>query len=91
MDKNQRLIIVLSATLLAALLVSILVFVLLPDQSEPTAVDTPPSPEEAFTQSEFNLGVTERTEYRRLDSRPLQEGALPVAPPAAVGKANPFL
>lgn len=39
----------------------------------------------------FNLDVLQRTGYKSLDLRPIQDGLLPIKPPATTGKANPFL
>lgn len=42
------------------------------------------------TTSLFNLQVLDRQAYRVLNPQPVQEGALPVQPPANIGKPNPF-
>ena len=39
----------------------------------------------------FDLSVLQRNDYKLLDQAPIQNGQLPVHPPAGVGKANPFL
>lgn len=82
---NQRIIIILSAVLLALVVVGGVVYYLLPDSTKI------PTNEEQMVTNTFDLGVTQRAGYLRLNTRPIQEGALPVAPPAGVGKANPFL
>lgn len=39
----------------------------------------------------FDLRAFQREAYQRLDRSLVQEGRLPVQPPAVTGKANPFL
>jgi hypothetical protein len=39
----------------------------------------------------FDLKVLQRSGYKALDQRPVQDGLLPVKPPQLPGKANPFL
>jgi len=95
---QRRLIIVLSAVLLAVLAVSAAVLLLLPDNDE-IATDNTPSTPAAPVSGEvelpdgtvFNLAVLQRAVYKNLNLGVLQGGLLPVRPPAAVGKANPFL
>lgn len=52
---------------------------------------TSPSGTTTTTGGAFNLDVLQRTGYKSLDLRPIQDGLLPIKPPASTGKANPFL
>ncbi len=91
---NQRkTIIILAAALLAVLVVSAAVLFLLPNNSEvvPGQSVVQDELEEAASGVGFNLQVLERSAYKALNSTLLQNGLLPVKPPAATGKANPFL
>jgi len=84
--RNKHTIIILSAVLLAALVVGVVVYFLLPSKS----VTTPLAPNTPETSS-FDFSTLQKPEYLRLDTRSIQEGALPVAPPVGAGRANPFL
>lgn len=55
----------------------------LPEPSAPTSA--------AASGGAFDLDVLGRTGYKSLDLRPIQDGLLPIKPPATTGKANPFL
>lgn len=95
---NQtRLIVILSAILLAVIVGSGILIFLLPSSS-PTPTITPTTDETATTattaptgQGNFNTGVFQRSDYVVLDRQMIQDGRLPVQPPANAGKANPFL
>jgi hypothetical protein len=39
----------------------------------------------------FNVDILEQQAYQLLNKQLVREGALPVPPPAVVGKANPFI
>jgi hypothetical protein len=85
---QQRFVIILAGILLAVIIASVGVLWLLPAQN-------PPSPTSSSTPSidaaSFDLRALQRSAYTSLDQRPIQEGALPVQPPANVGKPNPML
>lgn len=83
-SSSQKTVVILIAVLVAVVLVAGLVIWLLPPSSTP---DASPSREAG----EFNTSILQRPDYLRLDQQPVREGAVPVAPPAGVGKANPFL
>lgn len=59
------------------------------DQAESDTLN-PPAAAPAAT-GEFNVAVFERAVFRALNLPLITNGSLPVKPPAAVGKANPFL
>lgn len=87
---QQKTIILLVAILLAVVATSVAVLLLLPgdDDAAPAEIvttNTNTSP------TNFNTSVLERSDYRALDQRLVEENALPVQPPAEIGKANPFL
>ncbi|MEX1997899.1 MAG: hypothetical protein WEA04_04485 [Candidatus Andersenbacteria bacterium] len=91
-NKQTRVIIILSAVLIAAALVSALVLSLLPSQSQPTGPSSPlPGELSEDSTSGFNLQFLQTASYLSLDKQLIISGALPVQPPAATGKANPFL
>lgn len=87
MADTRRTIVLLIAVLLAALLAGVAVVFLLPNtQSNPVSIPITPLPPE-----NLDTSVLQRAEYTQLDVHLLQQGALPVQPPAAAGKTNPFL
>lgn len=60
-----------------------------PQPETPLFSDTPPP---ATTDTRvFNLDVLRGTLYQSLNHQLIDNGSLPVQPPAATGKANPFL
>lgn len=64
-----------------------------PAVEETPEATAPPAggPAADSTGGAFDLGVLQRTGYKSLDLRPIQDGLLPIKPPATTGKANPFL
>lgn len=64
----------------------------LPLASEPESlfVDTPAAPALSGNGA-FNLKLFNRTHYQGLNLPLINNGSLPVQPPAVTGKANPFL
>ena len=89
-NAQQRLMIVLGAVLLAVILVSGIIIVVLPNTS-PTQIDQESDPAATATPATFDLTVFERAPFKALNNALLQNGLLPVQPPPATGKANPFL
>lgn len=83
-SSNTRLIIILSVALLVVIAGSGALLYLLPASR---SVPTPAAP----AIEAFNLQVLQRGGYTSLDQHLIGAGLLPVAPPAVVGKANPFL
>jgi len=85
----NKTIIVLGGALLAVIIVGTLIIFLLPsgNQLDPSAQTGPP----AENTTNFNTNVLQKPEYLRLNQQPIREGAVPVQPPAVVGKANPFI
>lgn len=92
---QQKTIIILVAILLAVVATSITVLLLLPgdeDTSEVSNNDVATSPVPAANASnEFDLQVMDRSDFRALNQRLIQDNHLPVQQPDAIGKANPFL
>ncbi|MGH7928510.1 MAG: hypothetical protein ACREQV_12020 [Candidatus Binatia bacterium] len=93
--KQRTMIIMLSAVLLAVLVASGAVFFLLPsDTTEPPQPSAPTANQDTnapSTSQGFHTGVLERSVYQSLNTNLIETGLLPVRPPAATGKANPFL
>lgn len=54
------------------------------DSAAPVATSAPAGPV-------FNVDVLSNTLYQSLNHQLIDNGSLPVQPPAATGKANPFL
>ena len=89
---QQKTILLLVAILLAVIASSIAVLVLLPNGEDTQTGDTVTEGTPADTQLEnFNLNVLERSDFKELDQTLIENNSLPVQPPAAIGKANPFL
>jgi len=86
MESTQRIVIILSAVLLALLVAFGVIYVFV-TPSKP-ASEIPPSSSAA---PGFDLSALDRAQYRQLDQRPIQDNALPVHPPDGVGRPNPFL
>lgn len=93
---NQRTLIILLVTILLAVVVaSAAVVALLPSTPAPSATSTPtavPMTESTASPASNNLptGVLERSDYKALDQKLIDQGAIPVPPPQGVGKPNPF-
>lgn len=85
---TRKIIIILVAVLIAALLLGAVLFYFLPSDS---ATPVSPSPAPPLTDAAFNFEVLQRPEFLQLNHSFIQQGALPVPPPATIGKANPFL
>jgi hypothetical protein len=84
----QKTVLLLTAILLAVLAVSGLVLWLLPTTTPDSApLFVSPAPGGPT----LDTAVLQKPAYLRLDPQPIREGAVPVQPPAGVGKANPFL
>lgn len=99
-SRQTRLMVILVAVLLAVVLASVTILWLLPASSptaeEPIAANSPevgdePGNEQSSQAEGLDLAPVQRAGWRALDTQPILEGALPVQPPAVVGKANPFL
>lgn len=97
-NKQARLIVVLAGVLLAVVGASVVLLMVLPEQNpstepldteEPTTGEAPVGGE--AVSDRINLAPLDTTLYRALDKSSIQQGALPVQPPAATGKANPFI
>lgn len=102
-SRSSQLIIVLIAVLLAVLAGSGIVLWVF-NNRQPATVPTPLADETASPLSAdstnltvpgdgatFNTTVLRSSSYNALDVQLVTSGALPVQPPAVVGKANPFL
>jgi len=99
MATGNRTVVILGAVFLAAVIVAIVIFFMVPagdtpgtEQSDTTTapvLDGAPAATGASTG--FDLGVLNRRVYQLLNRQLVQEGAIPVPPPPAVGKPNPFL
>lgn len=91
MDQKQTIIMLVSA-LLAVVAVSAVVLFLLPSESSiRNNVSTTTTSNTSVVSDGFDLNILDRSDYRALNQAPIQNGSLPVAPPATSGKANPFL
>lgn len=87
---QRNLIMLLIGVLLLVVVVSAVVLAVLPNQpTAPTPVGT--SSVGGGSGAGFDLSVLDRSQYKELDQQPIQNGLLPVRPPASTGKANPFL
>lgn len=104
--RQNKIIIVLSAVLAAVVIMSVALLVFLPGDAEPVPINeegssvsvtdlsdttsqaAPSAP--TTPDQDFNLNGLQRPEYQKLNKQLVQEGALPVKPPAVTGKANPF-
>lgn len=106
MADTRRAITILGVILVLVVVAAGAVLWLLPSAEEeplfvsPTAspaADTPlfqdaPSPVAPVSDTQlFNLDVLRGTLYQSLNHQVINDGSLPVQPPAATGKANPFL
>lgn len=86
-SSSLRIITILVGVLVAVIVVGGLILILVPssnapaDNTTPVASDTP----------QLDTAVLRRSEYLRLNQQAIREGAIPVQPPAVIGKANPFL
>ncbi len=100
--QQQKLIITLGAVLVAVLVASGVVVYIVSTSSEEevdplfvdeasTGSDETDTPAPAGNQTGFNTTPLQRNEYTSLNAQLIQSGQLPVQPPAATGKANPFL
>lgn len=88
MADTQKTVIFLFAVLLALVVAGAAVLFLLPeDSSNP---EETPVPTGTLTTG-LDTSILESTNYTQLDASLIQQGALPVKPPATTGKANPFL
>ena len=86
---QRKLIIILGIILLAVVVVSSLVLFMLPEEgSQP--IPSSPTPQNGISTG-FNTRVLQRSGYTLLNTTLIQNGFLPVRPPATTGKANPFL
>ncbi|MBI3250552.1 MAG: hypothetical protein HYZ61_01720 [Candidatus Andersenbacteria bacterium] len=89
MADTKKTIIFLSAILLAVLVAGGAIIFLLPNGNTPVVNDNP-TPTTTFGTG-LDTSVLESSDYNQLDAALIQQGALPVKPPATTGKANPFL
>lgn len=104
-SRSSQLIIVLAAILLAVIAGSGLVLWFLNSNQDPATLDSnldqaavgenapvdSTVPQPTTTGAAFNTNVLRSSRYTTLDQQLVTDGSLPVQPPAAVGKANPFL
>lgn len=96
MADTRKTIVLLTAVLLALVAVSgVLLFVFSPSDSDTTVTETPSSAADIDTNLIETRGVDtsifSQNGYTSLDTSLIQQGVLPVRPPATVGKGNPFL
>ena len=92
MDQQRKTVITLIAVLGAVITVSVIVVMMLPSKDAP--IDLSPDISNDTLKASapsFNLKVLDRTGYKSLNQEVIQNGSLPVVPPPATGKANPFL
>jgi hypothetical protein len=85
MTTSTKVMSVLGVLLIAAVVVSGAILVAVPPASETQA------PAGGGTGAGFNIQLLQRQVFQLLNRQPIQDKSLPVAPPAVVGKANPFL
>lgn len=85
---QNKLITILAVVLLLVIAGSVAILVTSsPDATPGTSTTTAPTGK----QYTFNLDVLQQQAYQLINKQLVREGALPVAPPATPGKANPFL
>lgn len=82
---------ILAILLLAVIGVSLGLVFLLPDDGAGSQTVTGQADSGAAAGGVFDLRVFDRQDYQSIDKRLVEDGTLPVKPPAAIGKANPFL
>lgn len=68
----------------------IITYLLTGTSSEPTPTTVSEDTTPQIDSQSFDLRVLQRSGYKALDQRPVQDGLLPVKPPQLPGKANPF-
>ena len=95
MPKQQaQFLIVVVGILLAVVAASVVLLMAVPQPAGPTSPPDAPTGE-GVEENPLNAGISleilQSTGYRLLDKTSIQQGALPVQPPAVTGKANPFL
>lgn len=97
-NRQRQLIIILGAVLLAVIVGSGAVLWSFgsrttTDGPEPAATGQAPteSPVSVGIGTGFDTTVLRSSRYTTLDQQLVNDGSLPVQPPAGVGKANPFL
>lgn len=101
---QSKIIIILGAVVLAVITASAAALWLLPSpdegsgllsedqaQTSPVASTEVPPTSPGDDRAVFNTTVLRTKRYTTLDQQLVTDGSLPVQPPAAVGKANPFL
>ena len=92
---QNRLIIMLAAVLFAVVAVSVgLLYIVPGEKSSGPSLATPeisPMPTSSGVSSDLNSDTFQLKGYQVLNTKPVQDGLLPVQPPAGVGKANPFI
>lgn len=97
LTSQNKLVIGLAILLALVLAISLAVVFLWPTATAPVAPDSSISPFSSDatppldTGAAFDVRVFQQPQYQTLDQRLIQEGALPVQPPATTGKANIFL
>ncbi len=97
--QKNKIIILLGITLVIVIGVSVGVVIFLPSggssQSSESVVSSTPGKSTGITANEtevkFDLSVFQTAAYQLLNIQPVQDGSLPVQPPATTGKTNPFL
>lgn len=90
---SQKIISILGGIFLAVVVVSIAVIWFLPatEETDVAPIDTSSPSSTGQASPDFNTAVLRRPEYAALNQQTVSEGAVPVQPPAVIGKANPFL
>lgn len=87
MAEGRKTMVIILAVVLALAIAGAAVVYFLPT----TPTTPPPTAQSTPGPQRLDLSILQSTRYTQLDTSLLQQGALPVAPPAAAGKANPFL
>ena len=86
MTQRTTILILVGSLLLVGIISYSLIATVSKAPSAPVTTSTTPS-----AGAGFDLSILQRSDYKLLDQGPIQNGQLPVHPPATVGKANPFL
>ena len=92
MADTRKTIIILAGILIAVVVVSIGIMLVLPSQPGSTPGSSTQEQAAMQTQSQnLDTSVLQRSNYTQINNSLIQQGNLPVPPPAGTGKANPFL
>lgn len=94
-SRQNTLIIGLSVVLALVAVISIGLLVVVPSDPDSDVTDAPTADTDVLVTPPggqvFNLSAIQSQLYEALDKQLIREGALPVQPPAVIGKVNPFL